>query len=237
MKSQSLLTEKKAVSSRPAAYSEFNGVCVDFIRQALALTECQSHNESLAMQLRIRKTIVFHQDLQKLKVFSLFVSKNFQCWLMRESKKLHNFTRSSKFMDMISSIQNVSKCSLNIYLILQVLNIGEEYLNTWYLCINQMLDDGCCCSSVVQRSKTTSIESYLEDFVQKLRLRNVQPSEKGHVVHNGFSGPKEHTNTAAIPSPPRGCRLCLRANLLAKMLAMTLLQITGIYDNKKKEKK
>jgi hypothetical protein len=23
-------------------------------------------------------------------------------------------------------------------------------------------------------------------------LRNVQPSEKGHVVHNGFSGPKEH---------------------------------------------
>ena len=71
MKSQSLLAAFFSVSSRPAAYSEFNGVCVDFIRQALALTECQSHNESLAMQLRIRKTIVFHQDLQKLKVFIL----------------------------------------------------------------------------------------------------------------------------------------------------------------------
>ena len=83
MKSQSLLPSSQLVSSRPAAYSEFNGVCVDFIRQALALTECQSHNESLAMQLRIRKTIVFHQDLQKLKVFVLhiysflFVSKIF----------------------------------------------------------------------------------------------------------------------------------------------------------------
>ena len=121
-------------ASQPAAYSEFNGVCVDFIRQAFALTECGSNNESSALPL-----------LQ------------------------------------------------------------------------------CSSASKEEPSKTTSIESYLEDFVQKLRLRNVQPSEKGHVVHNGFSGPKEHTNIAAAAAVLHQCCAC-EANLLAKMLAMTLLQ-------------
>ena len=74
----------------------------------------------------------------------------------------------------------------------------------------------CSSASKEEPSKTTSIESYLEDFVQKLRLRNVQPSEKGHVVHNGFSGPKEHQH----------CRHHV-ANLLAKMPAMTPLQIAS----------